>query len=114
MRPNPLPPANIDDSGRSLPILYPGSCEPLKAAFHAAALGLAAVMGAYNAAAWLQRRQSHLALNAVIYFAAAFWEQRHVTHHLFPCLPSQAAPELAAPDIQDMKGVERADEQKAA
>jgi hypothetical protein len=50
-------------------------------------------MGAYNAAAWLQRRQSHLAVNAVIYIAAAFWEQRHVMHHLSPCL-EPAAPAL--------------------
>ena len=76
----------------SLPILYPGNCEPLKAAFHAAALVLAGVMGAYNTAAWLRRRQSHLAINAVIYLAAAAWEQRHVSHHLYPCLP------VASPD----------------
>ena len=71
----------------SLTILDPGNCEPLKAAFHGAALVLAGVMGAYNTAAWLRRRQSHLAINAVIYLAAALWEQRHVTHHLYPCLP---------------------------
>ena len=92
MRPNSLPRAPIG-SNLSLPILYPGSCEPLKAAFHGAALTLAAVMGAYNAAAWLRRRQSHLALNAVIYFAAVCFEQRHVAHHLFPCLPARAPAE---------------------
>lgn len=78
----------------SLAILYPGKCEPLKAAFHGAALVLAGVMGAYNIAAWLRRRQSHLAVNAVIYLAAACWEQRHVSHHMHPCLaviPSDAA-----------------------
>jgi hypothetical protein len=47
-------------------------------------------MGAYNAAAWVRRRQSHLAINATIYIAAVFWEQRHVAHHLLPCLPSEA------------------------
>ena len=72
----------------SLAILYPGNCEPLKATFHGVALLLAAVMGAYNAAAWLRRRQPHLAINATIYIAAVFWEQRHVAHHLLPCLPS--------------------------
>jgi hypothetical protein len=82
MRPNVM----TDPTPRSLPILYPGSCEPLKAVFHAAALGLAGVMGVYNAAAWLQRRQSHLAVNALIYFAAVCWEQRHVAHHLMPCV----------------------------
>jgi hypothetical protein len=74
----------------SLAILYPGNCEPLKASFHGVALPLAAVMGAYNAAAWVRRRQSHLAINATIYIAAVFWEQRHVAHHLLPCLPSEA------------------------
>jgi hypothetical protein len=83
---------------RSLPILYPGSCEPLKAVVHAAALGLAGLMGAYNAAAWLQRRQSHLALNAIIYFAAVCFEQRHVAHHLTPCFRPAAAPPSAVED----------------
>ena len=72
----------------SLAILYPGNCEPLKASFHGVALLLAAVMGTYNAAAWVRRRQSHLAINATIYIAAVFWEQRHVAHHLLPCLRS--------------------------
>jgi hypothetical protein len=76
----------MDTPKHSLPILYPGNCEPLKAAFHAVALGLAAVMAAYNAAAWMRRRQSHLAVNAVVYMAAMMWEQRHVAHHLEPCL----------------------------
>ena len=78
----------MDRPKPSLPILYPGHCEPLKAAFHGVALVLAGVMGAYNTAAWMRRRQSHLAVNAVVYIAAAFWEQRHVAHHLFPCVPS--------------------------
>ena len=75
----------------SLPILYPGNCEPLKATFHAAAMMLAATMGAYNAAAWIRRRQTHLAVNAVIYLAATVWEQRHVAHHLVPCVVPAAA-----------------------
>ena len=60
----------------------------MKATFHGVALLLAAVMGAYNAAAWMRRRQSHLAVNATIYIAAVFWEQRHVAHHLLPCFRS--------------------------
>ena len=83
----------------SLPILYPGNCEPLKAAFHGFALVLAAVMGAYNTAAWIQRRQSHLAVNAAIYIAAVFWEQRHVAHHLLPCLPA-LPPSIVEPDAR--------------
>ena len=66
----------------SLPVLQCGNCEPLKAGFHATTLGLCAVMGLYNAAAWLTRRQRHLALNAAVYTALTIWEQRHVAHHL--------------------------------
>jgi len=66
----------------SLPVLQCGNCEPMKAGFHAATLGLCAIMGLYNAAAWLSRRQRHLAFNAAIYTALTIWEQRHVAHHL--------------------------------
>jgi hypothetical protein len=59
-----------------------GSCEPLKAGVHATALGLSALMGLYNAAAWLSRRELHLAINAVLYTALTAWEQQHVAHHL--------------------------------
>ena len=50
-------------------VLECGSCEELKLGVHATALGLAVVMGLYNAAAWLSRRQQHLAINAVLYAA---------------------------------------------
>ena len=59
----------------ALPILQRGSCEPLKAGVHAAALGLFAIMGLYNAAAWLSRRQTHLAVNAVLYSALIIVER---------------------------------------
>jgi hypothetical protein len=65
-----------------LNVLNCGSCEALKTGVHAAALGLAVVMGAYNAAAWLRRRQPHLAINAVLYTALAAWESQHVLHHV--------------------------------
>jgi hypothetical protein len=81
----------MEPTKSSLAILYPGNCEPLKATIHGLALALAAVMGAYNTAAWVRRRQSHFAINATIYILAAFREQRHVTHHLFPCLPSASS-----------------------
>lgn len=84
-RVGPIPVA--DGRPRSLAILDVGSCEPLKAAVHGVALGLAALMATYNAAAWLRRRQSHLAINAIVYFAAVYWEQRRVADHLAPCLP---------------------------
>jgi hypothetical protein len=65
-----------------LAVLKCGSCEPLKASVHATALGLSALMGLYNAAAWLSRRDTHLAVNAVLYTMLAAWEQHHVAHHL--------------------------------
>jgi hypothetical protein len=65
-----------------LSVLRCGSCEPLKAGFHATALGIVAIMGLYNAAAWLARREGHLAVNAVLYTALTAWEQHHVAHHL--------------------------------
>ena len=65
-----------------LPVLQCGSCEPLKASVHGTALGLFAVMGLYNVAAWLARREQHLAVNAVLYAALTAWEQQQVARHL--------------------------------
>jgi hypothetical protein len=65
-----------------LRILKCGSCEPLKLGVHASAFGLAMVMGVYNAAAWLSRREPHLAVNAVLYAVLTAWETEHVRHHL--------------------------------
>jgi hypothetical protein len=63
-------------------ILMPGEYELVKAGFHGTALGLAVVMGAYNAAAWFRRRERHLAINAVLYAVVAAWEHQHVSHHV--------------------------------
>ena len=68
-----------------LPILQCGSCEPIKAGIHGAALGLAVVMGLYNTAAWIHRRERHLWINAVVYCLACEFERRHVSHHLDAC-----------------------------
>jgi hypothetical protein len=65
-----------------LPVLEHGSCEPLKAGVHATTLALCVVMGMYNAAAWLARRERHLAVNAIVYAALIAWEREHVMHHL--------------------------------
>src|SRR6266508_839722 len=65
-----------------LDVLKCGNCEELKAGVHATALGLFVVMGLYNVAAWLSRRESHLAVNAVLYTMLTAWEQQHVVHHL--------------------------------
>jgi len=65
-----------------LQVLKCGNCEELKLGVHAGALGLAALCGLYNAAAWLSRREAHLAVNTVLYVALTLWEQQHVVHHL--------------------------------
>lgn len=65
-----------------LRVLHCGSCETLKTGVHATALGLFAVMALYNTAAWLCRRERHLAVNAVLYGALTVWERTHVAHHL--------------------------------
>ena len=63
-------------------VLECGNCEPLKLGVHAAALGIAALCTVYNAAAWLVRREDHLAVNALLYAALIAFEQRHVVHHI--------------------------------
>jgi hypothetical protein len=65
-----------------LKVLKCGNCEELKLGVHATTLGLAALCGLYNAAAWLSRREQHLAVNVVIYAALIAIEQRHVAHHI--------------------------------
>jgi hypothetical protein len=84
----PKAPAAPHERIRCLPILEPGCCEPLKATVHGTALGLATLMAAYNVAAWLQRRQRHLAINSLIYTVAAVWESSHVRHHIHGCRTS--------------------------
>src|SRR5881227_3995654 len=80
---------------KEISMLRCGSCEPLKACVHATALGLSAVMGLYNAAAWLSRRELHLAVNAVLYTALTAWEQQHVAHHLAELRRLQPPPPVA-------------------
>jgi len=86
-----------------LDILKCGKCEELKIGLHAGALGLAVVMGVYNAAAWLVRRERHLAVNAILYAAMVAWEREHVAHHLAELRPRPTAlravePEPPAPE----------------
>jgi hypothetical protein len=65
-----------------LKVLKCGDCEELKLGVHALALGVAALCGLYNAAAWLSRRERHLAVNTVMYAALIAFEQQHVSHHI--------------------------------
>ena len=66
-------------------VLHNGNCEPLKAATHGIMLGTALVCASYNLAAWIVRRQRHLAVNTLLYTAAVIWETQHVRHHLRGC-----------------------------
>jgi hypothetical protein len=75
-----------------LPVLQCGKCEPLKLSVHAGMLGIATLCLAYNAAAWLSRRQTHLAVNTVLYSCLTIWEQRHVAHHLAELRRPRTAP----------------------
>jgi hypothetical protein len=84
-------------------VLDAGRCEPLKAAVHGVLFVTAGVCAAYNAAAWLRRRQRHLAINTVIYSAAVLWERCHVAHHLAACesrLPPRVEEPSPAPTPQ--------------
>jgi hypothetical protein len=85
-------------------VLECGNCEPLKLGVHAAALGIAALCGVYNAAAWLLRREQHLAINAVLYTALIAFEQRHVMHHIAELRrpASAGAPDAAAAEPAEM------------
>jgi hypothetical protein len=71
-----------------LPLLCSGRYEGLKASVHGVALATAAVCAGYNLAAWLMRRQRHLAVNSGIYVVLAVWEWIHVQHHI-ECLPAR-------------------------
>ena len=86
-----------DQKAVSLAILNHGSCEPLKAAVHATTLALAVVMGLYNGAAWLRRRQRHLAINTILYAALVAWEREHVAHHLALCGEPEPTPAANEP-----------------
>jgi hypothetical protein len=63
-------------------VLQRGHCEELKLGVHAGALALAALCGVYNAAAWLVRRERHLAVNTMMYAALVMWEQKHIAQHM--------------------------------
>ena len=71
-------------------MLNVGRCEPLKAAVHGVVLATVALCAAYNTAAWIKRRQRHLAINAVVYSAAVWWERTHIMQHLAECEPGAA------------------------
>ena len=89
-----------------LKVLKCGACEELKLGVHAMALGLAALCGLYNAAAWLSRREQHLAVNVVLYTALIAFEQRHVSHHMAEIRRPRPLPEATpVPPIAEVAPV---------
>jgi hypothetical protein len=84
---------------RFLDVLNTGHCEPLKAAVHGVVLSTAALCALYNGAAWLKRRERHLAVNTILYVAAVAWETCHIRHHL-DCIRASNRP--AAPPRDQM------------
>jgi hypothetical protein len=56
-------------------------------------------MGLYNAAAWLKRRETRLAVNAILYAGLAAWEQHHVAHHIRALKRVRAAAPPDAPNV---------------
>ncbi len=82
-------------------MLDSGQCEVMKAVVHGVLMATVGVCAAYNTAAWLKRRQRHLAINAVIYSAAVWWERCHVMHYLRDCAPPVTEVPPARRDFED-------------
>jgi len=61
-----------------------GSQETVKGTVHLLLHGLAASAAIYNAAAWLDRREPHLAVNTAVYTGLALFEIKQVMSHLTP------------------------------
>lgn len=74
--------ADMSDRRTGDPVLQPGAYETPKAGIHAVLGGLAATCGVYNFVAWTKRRETHLAVNAVLYAALWAWETYQTHHHL--------------------------------
>ena len=79
-------------------LLDHGNCEPFKAGVHAAGLVLATLCALYNTAAWLKRRERHLAINAIVYGAAVWVERCHVVEHMAACRPRTPLVETPKPN----------------
>src|SRR5437667_10565740 len=88
--------ASLDHMTMDLEVLKCGNCERVKLGVHGLALGVAALCGAYNAAAWLSRRERHLAINTVMYAALIAFEQQHVAHHIAELRRPHLAPDANA------------------
>jgi hypothetical protein len=81
-----------------LAVLCVGHCEPMKAAVHGLLLATAGLCLLYNGAAWLKRRDRHLAVNTILYSLVVGWERIHVRHHLARRSPNPVGHETRLPD----------------
>ncbi len=97
-----------------LSILENGTRETLKGTIHGIALCLAALIGMYNAAAWLQRRERHLGVNTVVYAALVLFECQHVRHHLGTPRQRRASAALLAAAAVATATAQAGTEKKAA
>jgi hypothetical protein len=59
-----------------------GTCEALKGSAHVGLGVFAAACFIYNVVAWCYRRESHLAVNGLVYGAVTAYEVSKVKHHL--------------------------------
>ena len=64
------------------PLLTPDHAESFKSLVHLSLFGLTAMCLGYNAMAWSERRQTHLAVNALLYAALAVYEAVQTEGHL--------------------------------
>jgi hypothetical protein len=71
-----------------------GEQEVFKGGVHGAACAIAAVMAAYNIAAFCFRRERHLGTNAVIYALAVGWEVKQTLRHFTRGGQAEVAPPL--------------------
>lgn len=58
-----------------------GERERVKLTVHAVMLMGAATCGVYNAVSWIEHRETHNAVNAIVYGALVCLEVVHVQHH---------------------------------
>ena len=68
-------------------ILSKGSDEIYKGVLHAYLAGVLTVIGSYNLAAYLTRKDRHLLTNAIIYTVAVGWEIHQTWTHFSPAKP---------------------------
>ncbi len=73
-----------------------GHAEPFKGFVHGLTGGLCGLMFAYNTAAWLLRRERHLASNALVYGFAVLFELVQTRRHLVADAAVAALPDRVA------------------